>query len=102
MTIKEEILTIANQLANQGQKPSVALIKTKLSQNVALPTIISVLKSWQHDPNFTQVKQTTTPAVQKIDEIDTTKQLIEQAIAPLKVEIETLKQQVKQLLAQKN
>lgn len=52
MTSIEEILTIANKLADQGKKPSVALIKTKLSHSVALPTIISVLKTWQHQPNY--------------------------------------------------
>lgn len=52
MTINEEILVIANQIANKGNKPSVALIKAKLKNKVPLPVIISTLKTWQHEPEF--------------------------------------------------
>jgi hypothetical protein len=52
MTIFDEILIAANQIANEGSKPTVALIKAKLTQRVPLPTIIQTLKSWQHDPLF--------------------------------------------------
>jgi hypothetical protein len=52
MTIIDEILICANQLANAGKKPSVALVKAKLSQPVPLPTLITTLKSWQHQPDF--------------------------------------------------
>jgi hypothetical protein len=52
MNSTEEILVIANELANEGKKPSVALIKTRLTQTIPLPTIISVLKNWQHQPNY--------------------------------------------------
>ena len=56
MTISDEISIIANQLANQGRTPTVALIKGKLSQPTPLPRIISVLKSWQHEPDFIKAK----------------------------------------------
>ncbi len=55
MTTIDEILICANQLANQGKKPSVALIKSKLSSKVPLPTIISTLKNWHHEPDFTSL-----------------------------------------------
>jgi len=99
MTINDEILAIANQLANQGKQPSVALIKAKLPRSVPLPTIILVLKSWQHDPNFTQQTQIKKKAskVTKEDNTDINA-LIEQALAPLQQEINELKHQVKQLL----
>ena len=55
MTIKDEILAIANQLANNGQSPTVAKVKAKLSEAAPLPTIINTLKSWQHQPEKTSV-----------------------------------------------
>lgn len=56
MTIKDEILAIANQLADKGVTPSVATVKAKLSSSAPLPTIINTLKTWQHKPGETQVK----------------------------------------------
>jgi hypothetical protein len=44
MTIIDEISICANQLANAGKKPTVALVKAKLRQAVPLPTLISTLK----------------------------------------------------------
>ena len=52
MTTNDEILIIANQIANQGHKPTVALIKSRLKKKLPLPVIISILRSWQHDPSF--------------------------------------------------
>jgi hypothetical protein len=52
MTIIDEILICANQLANAGKKPTIALVKAKLSQRVPLTTLITALKSWQHQPDF--------------------------------------------------
>ncbi|WP_019025946.1 hypothetical protein [Colwellia piezophila] len=52
MNLTNEILICANQLANAGKKPTVALVKAKLSQRVPLPQLISALKNWQHQPDF--------------------------------------------------
>ncbi|AAZ27433.1 MULTISPECIES: hypothetical protein [Colwellia] len=52
MTIIDEILICANQLANAGTKPTVALVKAKLSQRAPLATVITTLKGWQHQPDF--------------------------------------------------
>ena len=52
MTVIDEILICANQLANAGTKPTVALVKAKLSQRAPLATLITALKSWQHQPDF--------------------------------------------------
>jgi hypothetical protein len=100
MTINDEILAIANQLANQGKKPSVALIKTKVSQPTPLPQIISVLKTWQHDPSFTKVNMSKTIDIpEKNDKRDELTLIIDQAIQPLKDEIKTLKRLVEKLIA---
>lgn len=99
MTINDEILAIANQLANQGKKPTVALIKTKISQPVPLPQIISVLKTWQHDPNFIEVKKNETADVsEENNKNDELTLIINQAIKPLNEEIQSLKQLIKQLI----
>lgn len=92
MTINDEIIAIANQLANNGQKPSVALIKTKLSAPTPLPQIISVLKNWVHQPNLTLIEHKATdditPPITKNDEISLA---IQAAIAPLQQEIKALR-----------
>ena len=98
MTINDEILAIANQIANQGNKPTVARVKTKLTQPVALPKIISVLKTWQHDPDFTAVKLTNTEQNQEpVGKNEEIMALIDKAIQPLKEEIQELKNMLKEM-----
>lgn len=106
MTINDEILILANQLANAGNKPTVAMIKAKLNKKVPLPVIISTLRVWQHEPNFiakpdekhniTKGAKTTDSAV----ETDSFRQKINDELAQMKQEIVELKQQVKQLIEQ--
>lgn len=102
MTINDEILAIANQIANQGRKPTVALVKSKLKQAVPLPTIISVLKTWEHDPNYIPSKLT--QAEQRETEETTNPELsiiVENAIAPLRAEIAELKGLIQSLIDKK-
>jgi len=96
MTITEEILTIANTLADQGKKPSIALVKTQLSHAVPLPTLISVLKSWQHQPNYQAKNKLELP--QKRFKNNDTKQEIQQAIAQALAPIQLELNEIKQLL----
>ncbi|MGL1959481.1 MAG: hypothetical protein OCD00_19550 [Colwellia sp.] len=115
MTTIDEILILANQLANEGKKPTVALLKTRLTKPVPLPTIINTLKGWQHDPDFIVLnnskqcigKGSTLTNELEINQL--TKQSIQQAIketltvelseelAEMKKEIKELKQQIIQL-----
>jgi hypothetical protein len=107
MTINDEIHILANQLANAGKKPTVALIKTKLNKQVALPTIISALKVWQHDPTFISIqedksdKKINVNKTNSIVESDLFRQNINDELAQIKYEIIELKQLVKQLIEQK-
>ena len=100
MTISDEISIIANKLANEGRNPTVALIKSKLNQPAPLPTIISTLKSWQHDPDFIKIKnddvKTSAEKTTVTTENEQLSQLIAQAILPLQEELA----EVKALLAQ--
>ena len=71
MTTVDEILTCANQLANAGKKPTVALIKSKLTQRAPLATIINTLKNWQHQPDFIAVLTEQDEGVNKSSKSDT-------------------------------
>ncbi len=103
MTINDEILILANKIANKGNKPTVALIKTKLSKKVPLPVLISTLKGWQHDPSFTKLPQekikTNKPDDSRIKS-ESFEQDLHVELAIMKNEILELKQLVKQLIKQ--
>jgi len=102
MTIKDEIITIANQLANQGKKPSVALIKNKLSQAAPLPVIISTLKNWVHEPEKIKVlKQAAETPTAKSTEEDL-KALIAAELQPIKDELADVKNLLAQLINQQH
>jgi len=95
MTITDEIIIIANRLANQGKKPSVALVKTKLGKPAPLPTIISVLRNWTHDTKLVDLPIETEdnlakekPSTSISPEI---REAIEQALQPMKAELAELK-----------
>ncbi|SEK83489.1 hypothetical protein SAMN05216262_10369 [Colwellia chukchiensis] len=101
MTISAEITVIANRIANTGKTPSVALIKSQLSKPVPLPTIIAVLKTWQHDAAHTQLHHPIKSAVEEEHKDNAQlQQLIAQAIAPLQQEVAELKKLVQQLSKQ--
>ena len=93
MTIIDEIITIANQLANEGKQPSVALVKTKLTKSVPLPTLIKTLKGWQHDPDFTA---TTPSSDEKNTDNTLTKDEIDKkltvALTPVMAELKEIKE----------
>jgi septal ring factor EnvC (AmiA/AmiB activator) len=101
MTINDEILILANQLANAGNKPTVALIKAKLTKKVALPVIISTLKAWQHQPNFISKAENTHSIIEKNNEAEDTgafRQKLNDELAQIKQEIVELKQMIIQLI----
>ena len=96
MTINDEIIILANQLANAGNKPTVALIKTKLNKRAPLPTIISTLKTWQHDPSLIsspEEKHHITEKSNATTEIDPFIQELSKELTQMKQEIIELKQQ---------
>ena len=97
MTINDEIIAIANQLANDGQQPTIAKIKTKLKHKVPLPKIITVLKTWQHDPDFTEVDNGGNSDDEPSEEVANIDEKIESATAPLLNEIGELKTQIQSL-----
>jgi len=103
MTIHDEILTIANKIANTGKKPTVALIKTKLSQTVPLPLLISALKTWQHDPEFISLPEDTPQTSTKNrEEAEPLPHSLSEELKEMKQEIVELKLLMKEFLAQQN
>jgi len=103
MTINDEIIILANQLANAGNKPTVALIKAKLNKKVSLPVIISTLKTWQHEPNFISKPEEKTNITEESNtatETDNFRQNLNEELAQMKHEIIELKQMIKQLVEQ--
>jgi cell fate (sporulation/competence/biofilm development) regulator YmcA (YheA/YmcA/DUF963 family) len=105
MTINDEILILANQLANTGYKPTVAMIKAKLNKKVPLPVIISTLRIWQHDPSFIskpeqQQQYDVTEETNIAVETNNFRQNLNDELAQIKQEIIELKQLVTQLIEQ--
>lgn len=96
MTNSEKIIVLANQIANDGKKPTVALIKAKLANPTPLPQIISVLKSWNHDPdNSVLTEQELLPKVNNSSESSqknvVTLALLNETLAPIKKELAEIK-----------
>jgi hypothetical protein len=107
MTLNEEINICANQLANEGKKPTIALIKAKLSQRAPLTAIITALKNWQHQPEFiapisdkefvssskaTESKHS--ELIKELIESDSIKKVIEQS---LKQELTSLREELSEM-----
>lgn len=109
MTSFERITIIANQLANAGKKPTVALIKAKLSSPVPLPQMISALRSWHHEPENCVLREpvaTEDLSDKNSDEDMVTNEMltieqvnlaISQALEPIKAELTEVKVQLQQL-----
>jgi len=119
MTIIDEILICANQLANAGNKPTVALVKSKLTQRAPLATIITTLKNWQHQPDFIALKNKEEEQVSKetskndtsalldsLLENGAVKRMIEQSLdqelSEMKKELSDMKLLIKNLTEQLN
>ncbi|XQW86162.1 hypothetical protein ACOYR1_05380 [Thalassotalea piscium] len=100
MTISEEILIVANQLANEGKKPTVALVKTRLSKPIPLAVLINTLKNWQHQPDNSELSVSQEEPKEIRPKKENIAMQIEEAIAPLYLEIKELKQQMADLKSQ--
>lgn len=104
MTINDEILILANQIANKGNKPTVALIKAKLNKKVPLPVIIATLKAWQHKPSFISLPKEKHDITEKINSsniVTPFEQALHDELVIMKKEILELKYLVQQLIDQK-
>jgi TolA-binding protein len=89
-----ELEAIISQLVADGKDPSVALIKTRLSQTVPMPAIITTLRSWKASKKVPKVEVTAS------DERNSIEQQNEQRIAQLEQHITQLLTRVEKLEAQ--
>lgn len=106
MTINDEILVLANQIANSGKKPTVALIKSKLNKSVPLPILISTLKNWQHEPSFIALPQSAVELNTEVNtnasEADLLREHLNEELSQMKQEIIGLKKLIHELVAQQS
>lgn len=92
----QHIVDAANQLAHEGKKPSVALIKSRVTQPASLREIIETLKTWHFDPNAV-VATNHKPAITTTEVADPTATLIAEAMAAVRAEFTPLHQEVSEL-----
>jgi len=95
----QHIVDAANQLAREGKQPSVALIKSRISQPANLREIIETLRKWSFDPNAS-VATADKSVVTAAAITDPITALIAREIAAVRAEIAPLRQQVSELKAE--
>ena len=81
----QEIISICQQLSEEGKEPSVALIKARLSKPAPMPFVIGGLKQWRANPNVkleikSEEQDSCTPT-----------QTLEQRVSALEKEVKELK-----------
>ncbi len=98
---QQDIFAVARQLTREGKKPTVALVKSRLSKPVPMRELLEALKVWRHSPETivetedgTNDQQAPQPSSH---DTATTEQLIAAAIAPLQDEIMTLRAEINAL-----
>ena len=98
----QHIVDAANQLGREGKKPSVALIKSRLTQPANLREIIETLKTWQFDPNAKELTNNTPTNNNSVatDIADPITALIAKEIAAVRAEFAPLRQEVIELKAE--
>lgn len=94
---RQHIVDAANRVALEGKQPTVALIKSQLTEPAGLRDIIETLKTWQFDPH-TKVTEKQPAAV--ITATETTSALIATAIAAVREEFAPLHQEIAELKAE--
>ncbi len=91
---QQHIIAAADQLAREGKKPTVALVKSRLSQPASMRDIIEVLKVWRVNPDApvsTAQNKPSTAEAETESQSPSTEQLIAAAVTPLRQEIAALR-----------
>jgi len=95
---RQHIVDAANRVAQEGKQPSVALIKSRLTQPASLRDIIETLKTWQFDP-MANIPTANAP-VAAVETVDPMTALITKEIAAVRAEFAPLRQEVIELRAE--
>lgn len=98
---QQDIFAVARQLTREGKKPTVALVKSRLSRQVPMRELLEALKVWRHSPETTVETEDGTNDQQELlpssHDTAATEALIAAAIAPLQDEIMALHAEINAL-----
>ncbi|MFT4927712.1 MAG: TolA-binding protein [Phenylobacterium sp.] len=86
-----EIYRIAYQLSLNGRKPSVALIRARLSKPTSLPDIIQALQQWKLTPELGK------PEPEKVHEPDSKETATTTDSADESIRLDNIEQRLEQL-----
>jgi len=95
---QQHIVDAANRVAQEGKQPTVALIKSRLTQPASLRDIIETLKTWQFDPHASVPKKQV--VTKTSTETDPTAALIATVTASVREELVPLRQEICALKAE--
>ena len=95
----QHIVDAANRVAQEGKQPSVALIKSRLTQPANLRDIIETLKTWKLDP-MASIPTANTPVATTTETTDPMSALIAKEIAAVREEFAPLRQEIIELKAE--
>lgn len=56
MTTNTELKSVIENILAEGKKPSVALVKARLTESIPMPIIIRAIKMWQKNGKAPEVK----------------------------------------------
>ncbi len=103
--IDEKLLSLCAQLAKQGKKPNVGLLKGRTKGTFPLPQIIAAVQYWKANPEMEGIQPNdeattleTEPAVQE----ENTIAALEQRVVALEKQVEHLTLQVQSLIQAKS
>lgn len=89
--VSDELQSVIDSLVAQGKKPSVALVKARLTTPVPMPAIIATIKSWQSSSRIPKVEVAASENAQ--DKISS----LEQEVASLNKRVADLETRLQQL-----
>ena len=84
------ILTLCNQLAEQGKTPSVALIRHQADRPLPIPEVIQALKKWKENPD-------SMPEPLNKQEESQSATSLEQRVAVLEEQVKTLQAMIQNM-----
>lgn len=87
--VSQELKDILEQLNLEGKKPTVAMVKARLSTPIPIPALVSVIRSWKSTQHVPKV-EITSPKDNDNDKI----QQLEQQVADLTKRLAALEEKL--------
>lgn len=95
--IDEKLLAICAQLAKQGKKPSVGLLKGRAPSSYPLPQIIAAVQYWKANPKLQGVKAENLVLAKDESMASEKATSLEERVAYLETKVAQLEQQLSKL-----